>query len=79
MSYLESGYDVLIGEIIDDLICEWKLMIECVLNIVEINVIWIKLLKIDIYDIKLYISYMFYLKRKKKLDLLFLCVCYKFM
>lgn len=48
MSYLESGYDVLIGEIIDDLICEWKLMIECVLNIVEINVIWIKLLKIDI-------------------------------
>lgn len=63
MSYLESGYDVLIGKIIDDLICEWKLMIECVLNIVKINVIWIKLLKIDIYDIKLYISYMFYLKR----------------
>lgn len=48
MSYLESGYDVLIGEIIDDLIFEWKLMIECVLNIVKINVIWIKLLKIDI-------------------------------
>lgn len=48
MSYLESENDVLIGKIIDDLICEWKLMIECVLNIVKINVIWIKLLKIDI-------------------------------